>query len=41
MMNGAMAQQLADAECGKQKRHAIMTSKAIYWERSYVFSCVD
>jgi hypothetical protein len=41
MMNAPKAQQLAESECAKQKRYAVMTGKADYWERNYIFSCVD
>ena len=35
------AQKIADAECAKSKRSAKMTSEAGYWDRNYIFECVD
>lgn len=40
-MNAAEAQELADAECAKHSRLAQMKVKADYYERNYVFDCVD
>jgi len=39
-MNVGEAQKLADEECAKKNRIAMMTVKAGYWERNYVFDCV-
>ena len=40
-MNVARAQELADAECAKHSRIALMTIKADPYERNYVFYCVE
>jgi hypothetical protein len=40
-MNSAKAQKLADAECAKYSRVALMRLKADYDETNYVFECVD
>jgi len=40
-MDGANAQKMADAECAKYSRVALMRFKADYDETSYVFECVD
>jgi len=40
-MNVARAQELADAECAKHSRIAVMTIKADPYERNYVFYCVE
>ncbi|HUX64790.1 hypothetical protein [Sulfuricella sp.] len=40
-MNAGDAQTLANAECAKHKRFARMASKADYWDRNYVFDCVQ
>jgi hypothetical protein len=40
-MNGAEAQKMADAECAKYSRVALMRLKADYDETNYVFECVD
>jgi len=41
MMNAPEAQRLADAECAKHQRFAKLTMKADYWERNYLFDCVQ
>ena len=40
-MNIAEAQKLANAECAKYKKFARMTVKADYWERNYIFDCIQ
>jgi hypothetical protein len=40
-LNGAKAQKMADAECAKSSRVAVMRLKADYDETNYVFECVD
>jgi len=40
-MNVARAQELADEECAKHSRIALMTIKADPYERNYVFYCVE
>ena len=40
-MNIAKAQELADAECAKHSRIAVLTIKADPYERNYVFYCVE
>ena len=40
-MNAGEAQTLANAECAKHKRFARMITKADYWDRNYVFDCVQ
>jgi len=40
-LNAAEAQTQADQECAKYKKFAQMTSKGNYWERNYIFTCVD
>lgn len=40
-MDAKEAQRLADEECAKYKRNAKMTIKADYWDRNYVFECVE
>lgn len=40
-MNAGKAQGEADAECAKHGLYAKMTSKADYWDRNYVFECVE
>jgi hypothetical protein len=40
-MDGAKAQKMADAECAKYSRVALMRFKADYDETNYVFECVD
>jgi hypothetical protein len=40
-LDGAKAQKLADAECAKYSRVALMRFKGDYDETNYVFECVD
>jgi hypothetical protein len=40
-MNIAKAQKLADEECAKHSRIALLTIKADPYERNYVFYCVE
>ena len=40
-LNAGEAQRLADEECVKHQRFAKMTFKADYWERNYVFECLE
>ena len=40
-MDGAKAQKMADAECAKYSRVALMRFKADYDETNYVFECVE
>lgn len=39
-MNISEAQMLADKECARRNRIAVVTVKADYWDRNYVFNCV-
>ena len=39
-LDGAKAQKMADAECAKYSRVAVMRFKADYDETNYVFECV-
>jgi len=41
LMDASKAQAAADAECAEHGRYARMTSKADYWDRNYVFECVE
>jgi hypothetical protein len=40
-LDAAKAQELADGECSKYSRVALMTVKADPYETNYVFECVD
>lgn len=40
-MNIGEAQKLANAECAKYKKFARLAVKADYWERNYVFDCIQ
>ena len=40
-LEGAKAQKMADAECAKYSRVAVMRFKADYDETNYVFECID
>ena len=40
-LHAARAQEMADAECAKYSRGALMRVKAYLDETSYVFECVD
>jgi hypothetical protein len=40
-LEGAKAQEMADAECARYSRVALMRFKADYDETNYVFECVD
>lgn len=39
-LNASEAQELADKECAKKNRIAMMSVKGGYWDRNYVFNCV-
>ena len=40
-LNAAEAQKQANAECQKHGKYAMMTAKAGYWDRNYVFACIN